>query len=195
MSYVRLKGDVSQSSSTPSDITVTALQGNSVKSGALSSAQDGYVLTWVNSDGKWEAEPVTSSLSELCIVGGYQTWGQSTFNLTGARVLDVRPFSVNKEGKALQATFYATIYKTAGATSVEVRLYDVTQSVTVTGSDMTGTSSSPVELSASLTVGSASGNLRDDIADMYEVDIKMNGGVVGTDAVFIANARVVLNYA
>lgn len=37
--------------------TVVAIQGNQVKREILGADQDGYVLTWVNSDDKWEAKP------------------------------------------------------------------------------------------------------------------------------------------
>lgn len=45
--------------------TVIALQGNAVKSGALSTPQDGYVLTWINSDSEWEARPTQISTGTI----------------------------------------------------------------------------------------------------------------------------------
>lgn len=48
-----LGGDAS---GTTAAATITKLQGNSVKSGTLTSANDGYVLTWVNSATDWEAK-------------------------------------------------------------------------------------------------------------------------------------------
>src|SRR5579885_2533080 len=38
--------------------TVVAIQGNPVKREILGTNQDGYVLTWTNDDGQWEAQPI-----------------------------------------------------------------------------------------------------------------------------------------
>ena len=43
-------------SGTSTDQTVIAIQGNAVLNQTLTSAQDGYVLTWINSASKWEAK-------------------------------------------------------------------------------------------------------------------------------------------
>ena len=56
-----LTGDATASTSTPGLITVGKIQGNAVKSGAQGSAQDGYVLTWVNTDSEWEAKPLNNA--------------------------------------------------------------------------------------------------------------------------------------
>ena len=53
-SILTLSGDVIGPNSSN---TVTALQHNPVQSGTLTSTQDGYVLTWKNTDGYWEAKP------------------------------------------------------------------------------------------------------------------------------------------
>lgn len=45
-------GDLSGTYPSP---TVAKLQGNAIKSGTLGSAQNGYVLTWVNSASQWQA--------------------------------------------------------------------------------------------------------------------------------------------
>jgi hypothetical protein len=53
-----ISGDISSSAVTAGALTVTALQGNAVASGTLTSAQDGYVLTWEGTN--WQAQPITS---------------------------------------------------------------------------------------------------------------------------------------
>jgi hypothetical protein len=58
---VTLSGDVSESSSTAGDLTVTAIRGNPVKVQTLGSGQNNYVLTWINADSQWEAQPTTAS--------------------------------------------------------------------------------------------------------------------------------------
>src|SRR5260221_6766412 len=50
---ILLTNDLSGSASLP---TVVKINGNAVKLETLTSSQDGYVLTWNNSDGYWEAQ-------------------------------------------------------------------------------------------------------------------------------------------
>jgi hypothetical protein len=50
-------GDLSGNSSSQ---TVIGLQGNPIQSGAMGSGNDYNVLTWVNTDSKWEAKPITA---------------------------------------------------------------------------------------------------------------------------------------
>lgn len=77
-------GDLTGSSTVQ---TVTGLQNNAVKSGALSASQDGYTLTWVNADAKWEAKPtfkaagdLSGNLSSQTVVGidGYTISGKTS---------------------------------------------------------------------------------------------------------------------
>lgn len=49
--------------------TVVAIQGNNVQSGTLGASQDGYVLTWTNTDGYWEAKAPLTSYGSLIITG------------------------------------------------------------------------------------------------------------------------------
>lgn len=52
-----LSGDVIGNNTATS---VIKIQGNNVQSGALSSTQDGYVLSWKNTDTQWEPKSVTA---------------------------------------------------------------------------------------------------------------------------------------
>lgn len=54
--WATVSGDASISSS--GAVTVTKLQGNAVAPGALTSLQDGYVLTWVEGSGEWMPQPI-----------------------------------------------------------------------------------------------------------------------------------------
>lgn len=72
-------GDVS---GTTAATTVTKLQGNGVQSGTLSSTQDGYVLTWVNSASLWEAKPLT-------VVSSVTMGGDITGSSSSATVVKV----------------------------------------------------------------------------------------------------------
>lgn len=68
----------------PSDITnavVVALQGNAVQSGTLGSGQDGYVLTWKNSDNEWEAKPSVGLQSQTFTSNGTWTCPGNVYNI------------------------------------------------------------------------------------------------------------------
>lgn len=52
--------------------TVVAIQGNAVEPGTLGSPEDGYVLTWANSNSQWEAKPSTGLQSQAFNTSG--TW-------------------------------------------------------------------------------------------------------------------------
>lgn len=45
--------------------TVVAIQGNSVKREILDSDQNGYVLTWVNENDEWEAQPLPTPSTDV----------------------------------------------------------------------------------------------------------------------------------
>jgi len=45
-----------------------------------------------------------------------------------------------------------------------------------------------------LTEGSSAGNIRTDVATLYEVHVVMNGGVNGVDQVVISNAALHVTY-
>lgn len=53
---VTISGDISESGSTAGLLTVIALQNNAVQSGVLGSAQDGYVLSWVDGSSQFQVK-------------------------------------------------------------------------------------------------------------------------------------------
>jgi hypothetical protein len=67
---------------------VIALQGNAVASGTLNSLDDGYALTWVNSAGKWEAQP-----SKSYFVGNYTSITSSYLATTATQLVLVGSLS------------------------------------------------------------------------------------------------------
>jgi hypothetical protein len=74
-------------SGTATSQTVIALQGNAIKPGTLGSSQDGYVLTWKNSDGYWEAEPSAIpaiTATEIAIGTGSSITGYASSSLSNA---------------------------------------------------------------------------------------------------------------
>lgn len=66
-----------------SDITrtVVAIQGNEVKREILGPSQDGHVLTWVNADGQWEAQPAIGGSAGGDLSGTYPD--PTVISLTG----------------------------------------------------------------------------------------------------------------
>jgi hypothetical protein len=88
--------------------------------------------------------------------------------------------------------FVATFKAQAPGTAY-VQLYDVTNSVIVTSSEISTASATVVTVwSSALTVGNAAGNMRLTPA-MYKVEIKITGGVPAADYVSIYAAAIDLN--
>ncbi len=179
-------GDLSGSASSQ---TVVALRNNAV----LATAPNvGEALIWTASG--WEPKAIVSSTYEISLASGLFSTTSSAFTRVGGRKIDLSSFPATVGDLTRVVTFKADIDMTATATSVEIQLYDVTNAVSVTGSDLTSTSTSNVEVSATLTVGSSPGNIRNDTPSQYELQLKMNGGG-GSDAVFLTNARLLVAYA
>jgi len=118
------------------------------------------------------------------------------FTRAGSLYLDMTPFPSTLGALSRSVQFEAEVQKTAGATSVEVRLLDVTHGVVITSSNLTYSSNTTLSrvTSGNLTVGSSSGNIRSDAATIYEMQIKMNGGG-GSDQVWAAGGRLVISYS
>ena len=70
-----LTGDVTASGTGSVAATVVALQGNAVESQVLGTAQDGYVLAWVNASSQWQAKPVDPGLEVRTVTASYQING------------------------------------------------------------------------------------------------------------------------
>jgi len=113
----------------------------------------------------------------------------------GGRKVDLSPYPAVVGRLTRNISFLVNVQKTSGATSVEVQLFDVTDAVQVTSTNLTHSANNDLtELSSgSLTVGSSSGNLRSDAPKVYEVNVRMNGGGP-SDQVFVANARLLVTY-
>lgn len=165
----------------------------------INSTQDGYALTWLNSDGYWAARPGSQGAApvgtELSLLSGPASTGLSFFQRVGGRSINISSWPATLNGLARTISFFADIQKTITATSVEIQLFDVTNNVLVTSTNLTSTSLSLVTVSAiNLTVGSSAGNIRSDVNSQYEVQLKMNGGNQN-DQVYCLNARLLITYA
>lgn len=123
------------------------------------------------------------------------TQSTAQFVRFGARAINMSLYPLKSAGKDRTVYFVADINKTPGATSAEIQLFDITHNALITGTNLTSTSNSSVQvISAALSVGSSSGDIRDDILTQYELQAKMNGGG-GSDAIFVTNARILIVYS
>jgi len=178
--------------------TVAKIKGNPVATQSLGASQDGYALTWNNTDGYWYAKATAGgavSSVELSFVSWQSSTGLSTFQRVGGRSIDISKWPATLNGLARTISFFADVQKTITATSVEVQLFDVTNNTLVTSTNLTSTSLSLATISAlNLTVGASAGNIRSDTSAQYEVQLKMNGGNQN-DQVYCINARLLITYA
>ncbi len=139
------------------------------------------------------AARAASAVYEISLAAGLQTITSTTFTRCGARAVDLSKYPT-LSGYTRHVRLVADVDKTPGATSGTVQLFDATHNVVVTGTGMTTTSVDSEEKdSGDLTVGTASGNIRTDAA-RYELQMKRTGGVEGTDAVYLTNARLYIYY-
>jgi len=175
--------------------SVTKIKGNSVATQSLSAAQDGYILTWSNTDGYWLAKASAISSVELSFISGQASTGLSFFQRIGGRSINISSWPSTLNGRTRTVSFFADIQKTITATSVEIRLFDITNNILITDTNLTSTSLSLVTVSViNLTVGNAAGNIRSDTNAQYEVQLKMNGGGLN-DQVYCLNARLLITYS
>ena len=136
----------------------------------------------------------------IFIAGNQNTQNQvSTFN-TGARSFDTTKYPATMGALSRTVTFVATIQNTAGATKTTVALYDVRNSVVITGTALDNSLSPsqtlPYDVSSPpLTIGTAPGNLQSGSPGMYNVQVEMVGGSPITDISTISNARLVITYS
>lgn len=180
-------GDLSGTNTNQNVIKVNGVPfpGSIGSSGQVLSVVAG-VVTWV---------PQMPHTFEISLITGLQSSNVSTYDRRGGRKIDMSLYPATIGAYTRTVTFVAAVQKTSAATSVDLQLYDVTHSVQVTTlSYSTNTDFTEITTSA-LTVGSSSGNIRDDVSTLYEVDIRMTGGSIAVDAVYCTSARLVITYA
>lgn len=120
----------------------------------------------------------------------------NTYARIGARKIDMTPYPATVGILARTVKFIADLDRGAGATSAQVKLFNITDNENVTSADLTSTSvANSEQTSAALTVGGVAGNIRTDHVAQYEVYLKMNGGTPGVDLASCTNARLVISYA
>ena len=166
--------------------TVTALQHNPIKPGLLGATQDGYVLTWINADGYWEAKintiPVGTTTYFPFLSGVQTTNSTSLFVVLGAGEFNPLTQWPGAKSIKLQVLLETT------APVATVRLYNYTDTSVVTGS-MLATSNTSTTL---LTTGDLTANLTNGSA-IYQVQFEMATGS-GSDFITCSMARFVIQY-
>jgi hypothetical protein len=95
-------------------------------------------------------------------------------------------------GRTRVVKFEATAHTTNISAAPNVRLYDLTNGVSVATLAPTP-SLTPAHAVTALTVGTASGNLRSDVASIYEVRLYRSGGTA-SDTVACSGARLIVTY-
>lgn len=154
---------------------------------------DGYVLSTVSGVPAWIRIPIFPY--EIEFVTGLASTNLTAYDRKGARKINMALYPATIGALTRTVTFVADIQKTTGASSVDVQLFDVTHSAQVSFLTYATDQTLVGVTSGALTVGSAAGNVRNDVSTMYEVSMKMSGGVIGVDTVYCNNARVVITYA
>ena len=126
-------GDVS---GTTAASTVIKLQGNPIKAATYASSQDGYVLTWVNSDGYIEAKPLPPTVTSVTMGGDISgSSATSTVIKLQGNAIKAATFGASQDG-------YVLTWVNADG-YIEAKPAATTTAVTLSG-DVTGSSATNV---------------------------------------------------
>ncbi len=135
-----------------------------------------------------------AAVHEISLAAGVFAVVSTSYVRVGARLIDMSKYPTIS-GYTRHVRFVVDIDKTSGATSGTVQLYDVTNNVLVTSTNMTTTSNSNDEHdSGDLTVGNAAGNIQLATPASYELQLKVTGGTLGVDGTFLTSARLLIYY-
>lgn len=164
--------------------TVIGIEGNKVKPGTLGASQDGYVLTWVNADGYWEAKNPNSGATKYhpFLSGVFSTNNTSFFTIVGSSEFNLSLFPGVKTVK-LQM-----LLETTGPIA-SAQLYNFTAAAVVTGSSL----STSNMFTTLLTSGDLSANLSNGSA-IYQAQIEMATGGGPSDQITCTMARFILQF-
>ncbi len=136
--------------------------------------------------------------TELPLVLGEETTTSTIATRKGARNIDLSFWPAVAGALTRQIKLAVTLDCSDAAATATVDLYDQTNSVVVTDSELdnsaAGSKVTPTEfVSAALTVGEDAGDLRTDAVSMYLLRLRRVGGT-GAHAVTCTNARLVVDY-
>lgn len=132
--------------------------------------------------------------TDINIVAGVKLNGFATPAGIGGRILDMTKFPLAlPDGRVRTVKFMCDTEVSVPGVDGYIQLYDTTHNVLVTGTKFQFTDTLTTERSVVLTVGNSNGNLRNDAATRYEVQIwKVSGSP--TDRVICNNARIQITY-
>jgi len=132
--------------------------------------------------------------TDLNIVAGVELNGFTTPAGVGGRSMDMSKFPLAlADGRIRNVKWICDVEVSAPGVDGYIQLFDTTHNVLVTGTQFHFTNTIAQELSSTLTIGSASGNLRNDEITRYEVRIWKTSGSPA-DRVICNNARVQVIY-
>jgi hypothetical protein len=174
---------------------VVALQGNAVRAQSLGASSDGYVLTWINANNDWEAQPTVHSVQTGYNYGSFlniypfpgQTNTASTTFVTAA-TFEFDPTTLTA-AKGTRTITLRVIAETTGP-QMTIQLYNYTSASVVTGTTLTTTSTTPV----TLTTGDISANLTNGLAT-YQIQIAMASGGTGSDRVTLNMGKLTVTWS
>jgi hypothetical protein len=131
---------------------------------------------------------------EASLAAGLFSTINAAFTRAGSRLLDVLYWPATIGALTRSIYFKADIECSTPGTTANVRLQNITDNETVTGTALnTGLQVNTEVASAALTVGVAAGNLKSGTPKQYEVQVSLTGGGAG-DTVTITNARLCVRY-
>lgn len=167
--------------------SVVKLRGNPVLSQSLGVSQDGYVLTWVNADGYWEAklnDPVVGTVRHFPFLAGVATTNNtSLFVVMGSA--EFNPITIPVGFKSIRLQM---LLETTGPV-VTARLFNYSSTTPVTGSTLS-TSNIATTL---LTTGDLQANITSGSA-IYQAQFEMGAGGGTSDFVTCSMARFLIQY-
>lgn len=131
---------------------------------------------------------------EASLVSGLFSTTNASFTRAGSRLLDPLYWPATIGTLTRQIYFKADIEVSNAATTANVRLRNIIDNETVTGTAMNSVLVANTEVtSPALTVGVGVGDLKSGTPKMYEVQVSLTGGG-GGDTVSITNARLCVRY-
>jgi len=131
---------------------------------------------------------------EASLAAGLFSTINAAFTRAGSRLLDVLYWPATIGALTRSIYFKADIECSTPGTTANVRLQNITDNETVTGTALnTGLQVNTEVVSAALTVGVAAGNLKSGTPKQYEVQVSLTGGGA-SDTVTITNARLCVRY-
>lgn len=146
---------------------------------------------------EWAPGAIFVPPSEVALVAGEHSTSESSFTRVCLRKIDLSSYPA-VAGLTRTVTLIVALESSVAGVTAQVRLRDVTDDVDVTGSALDNSAAAdvtlPHEVAIALPVGTASGELRDDVAHFYEVQIARSGGAI-TDRAICGSARLLVSYA